>query len=183
MVQKVFGMCEAKNGTETDELLQAWTDGHQKAWNRHCGIHNRRTRIVGRVGGRTGHMYLRVAILIKATVSRMFETLSGRCVVADRFSLCKKRAGLPLATVSPPCVLGWVAVGHSLAQVVCFNRRHHHCWHQTLPERGSTSPAMFCVAKRHKLAHVPRGFGAHDEVTGVVGSIGGEDQGGCSSRR
>ena len=27
MVQKVFGICEAKNGTETSELLQTRTDG------------------------------------------------------------------------------------------------------------------------------------------------------------
>ena len=32
MVQKVFGTCEAKNGTETDELLQAGADGHQRVW-------------------------------------------------------------------------------------------------------------------------------------------------------
>ena len=30
MVQKVFGICEAKNGTETDELLQAGTKGHRR---------------------------------------------------------------------------------------------------------------------------------------------------------
>ena len=28
----MFGMCEAKNGTETDELLQAGADGHQRVW-------------------------------------------------------------------------------------------------------------------------------------------------------
>ena len=28
MVQKVLGKCEAKNGTEANELLQARTDGH-----------------------------------------------------------------------------------------------------------------------------------------------------------
>ena len=32
MVQKVFGVREAKNGTETDELLQTGTDGHQRIW-------------------------------------------------------------------------------------------------------------------------------------------------------
>ena len=32
MVQKVFGICEAKNGTETCELLQTGTDGHQRVW-------------------------------------------------------------------------------------------------------------------------------------------------------
>ena len=32
MVQKVFGKCEAKNGTETDELLYTGTDGHQRVW-------------------------------------------------------------------------------------------------------------------------------------------------------
>ena len=30
MVQKVFEIREAKNGTETDELLQTGTDGHQR---------------------------------------------------------------------------------------------------------------------------------------------------------
>ena len=30
MVQKVFGICEAKKGTETDERLQAGADGHPK---------------------------------------------------------------------------------------------------------------------------------------------------------
>ena len=42
MVQKVFGMCEAKNGTEANELQQAGTDGHQRIWqnaekNSNCG--------------------------------------------------------------------------------------------------------------------------------------------------
>ena len=32
MVQKVFGTREAKNGTESDELLQTGTDGHQRVW-------------------------------------------------------------------------------------------------------------------------------------------------------
>ena len=32
MVQKVFGVREAKNGTETDELLQTGTDGIQRIW-------------------------------------------------------------------------------------------------------------------------------------------------------
>ena len=32
MVQKVFGTCEAKNGTETNELLQTGTDGHPRVW-------------------------------------------------------------------------------------------------------------------------------------------------------
>ena len=32
MVQKVFGIREAKNGTETDELLQTGTDGYQRVW-------------------------------------------------------------------------------------------------------------------------------------------------------
>ena len=32
MVQNVFVICEAKNGTTTDELLQTWTDGHQRIW-------------------------------------------------------------------------------------------------------------------------------------------------------
>ena len=27
-----FGTCEAKKGTETDELLQTGTDGHQRVW-------------------------------------------------------------------------------------------------------------------------------------------------------
>ena len=31
MVQKVFGIREAKNGTETDERLQAGADGHPKS--------------------------------------------------------------------------------------------------------------------------------------------------------
>ena len=30
MVQKVFGIREAKNGTEADELLPTATDGHQR---------------------------------------------------------------------------------------------------------------------------------------------------------
>ena len=30
IVQKVFGICEAKNGTETNELLQTGTNGHQR---------------------------------------------------------------------------------------------------------------------------------------------------------
>ena len=32
MVQKVFGICEAKNGTETDELLQAGAVGHPRMY-------------------------------------------------------------------------------------------------------------------------------------------------------
>ena len=32
MVQKVFRICEAKNGTETNELLLTSTDGHQRIW-------------------------------------------------------------------------------------------------------------------------------------------------------
>ena len=32
MVQKVFGICEAKNATEIDELLQTGTHGHPSAW-------------------------------------------------------------------------------------------------------------------------------------------------------
>ena len=32
MVQKVFGIYEAKNGTDTDELLQTGKDGHQRIW-------------------------------------------------------------------------------------------------------------------------------------------------------
>ena len=32
MVQKVFGICEAKNKTETDDLPQAGADGHQRVW-------------------------------------------------------------------------------------------------------------------------------------------------------
>ena len=32
MVQEMLGICEAKNGTETSELLQAGTDGHTRAW-------------------------------------------------------------------------------------------------------------------------------------------------------
>ena len=32
MVQQVFGIWEAKNGTETDELLQTGTDGDQRIW-------------------------------------------------------------------------------------------------------------------------------------------------------
>ena len=32
MVQKVFRICEAKNGIEPNELLQAGTDGHQRIW-------------------------------------------------------------------------------------------------------------------------------------------------------
>ena len=32
MVQKVFGVCEAKNGTDTNELLQTGTDGHKRIW-------------------------------------------------------------------------------------------------------------------------------------------------------
>ena len=42
-------------------------------WNRHRGIHNGRTIIVGRVGGRSGHICHSVAILIKATVSRILR--------------------------------------------------------------------------------------------------------------
>ena len=34
MVQNVFGICEAKNGTETDELLQAGSYGHPKGVSR-----------------------------------------------------------------------------------------------------------------------------------------------------
>ena len=32
VLQKVFGIREAKNGSETDELLQNGTDGHQRIW-------------------------------------------------------------------------------------------------------------------------------------------------------
>ena len=32
METTVFGICEAKNGTVTDELLQTGTDGHQRIW-------------------------------------------------------------------------------------------------------------------------------------------------------
>ena len=32
MVQKMFEICDAKNGTETDELLQSGTDGHPRVW-------------------------------------------------------------------------------------------------------------------------------------------------------
>ena len=32
MVQKVYGICEEKNGTQTGELLQTGTDGHQRIW-------------------------------------------------------------------------------------------------------------------------------------------------------
>ena len=32
MVWKVFGLREAKHGTETEELLQTGTDGHPRAW-------------------------------------------------------------------------------------------------------------------------------------------------------
>ena len=32
MVQNVFGICDAKNGIETNELLQTRTDGHQRIW-------------------------------------------------------------------------------------------------------------------------------------------------------
>ena len=32
MVQKVFGICDVKNGTETDDLLQAGAGGHQRVW-------------------------------------------------------------------------------------------------------------------------------------------------------
>ena len=32
MVPKVFGIREAKNGTETNELLQTGTDGHSRVW-------------------------------------------------------------------------------------------------------------------------------------------------------
>ena len=32
MVQRVFGIREAKNGAETNELLQAGTDGCQRTW-------------------------------------------------------------------------------------------------------------------------------------------------------
>ena len=32
MVQKVFGICDAKNGIETNELLQTRTDGHKGIW-------------------------------------------------------------------------------------------------------------------------------------------------------
>ena len=30
--RKCSGVCEAKNGSETDELLQAGADGHQRVW-------------------------------------------------------------------------------------------------------------------------------------------------------
>ena len=32
MVQKVFGICEAKNATETFELLQTETNGYHRIW-------------------------------------------------------------------------------------------------------------------------------------------------------
>ena len=32
MVQKVFGIRGAKNGIETDELLQTAIEGHQRIW-------------------------------------------------------------------------------------------------------------------------------------------------------
>ena len=32
MVQKVFGICEAKNGTEVNEVLQAGASGLQGVW-------------------------------------------------------------------------------------------------------------------------------------------------------
>ena len=32
MVQKVFGIREARNGTKNDELLQAGASGHKRAW-------------------------------------------------------------------------------------------------------------------------------------------------------
>ena len=32
MVQNVFGICEAQNGTEANKLLQAGTDGHPRTW-------------------------------------------------------------------------------------------------------------------------------------------------------
>ena len=32
MVQNVFGICEAKNGTTTHELLQTGTEGYQRIW-------------------------------------------------------------------------------------------------------------------------------------------------------
>ena len=32
MVQKVFGICEAKNGTEASELLLTGANGHQRIW-------------------------------------------------------------------------------------------------------------------------------------------------------
>ena len=40
-----------------------------------------------------------------------------------------------------------------------------------------------CVVERHEREHVPKGFGAHDDGADGVGSIFGEDQGGCSTRR
>ena len=32
MVQKMLGVCEAKNGTKANKLLHAGTDGHQRIW-------------------------------------------------------------------------------------------------------------------------------------------------------
>ena len=32
IVQKMLGVCEAKNGTKADELLDAGTDVHQRIW-------------------------------------------------------------------------------------------------------------------------------------------------------
>ena len=44
MVQKVFGMCEAKNGTETHELLKTGTDGHPRIWQNAENNSNPRSR-------------------------------------------------------------------------------------------------------------------------------------------
>ena len=63
-------------------------------WDTQCGIHNGRTIIVGRVGGRSGHTSLSVWPL--ATVSRNFESLIA--------PLQKKRLGCHWPPVSPPCV-------------------------------------------------------------------------------
>ena len=45
-------------------------------------------------------------------MSRIFE----RDAVADRSPFASKRLGCRWPPVSPPCVLGWVTVGHPIAQ-------------------------------------------------------------------
>ena len=53
MVQKVFGICEAKTGTETNELLQSGTDGHQRIWQNAEKNSNSRRRKSPNQGGKS----------------------------------------------------------------------------------------------------------------------------------
>ena len=44
MVQKVLGICEAKNWTKAHKLLHAGTDGHQRIWQNDLNNPNSRGR-------------------------------------------------------------------------------------------------------------------------------------------